>query len=283
VTGGRKAGSPLVYGRGLFMEFNDKKIVITGASSGIGLELLKELAAVPGTQIAGVARHTDAIAELGLPGVTALSYDMSGPGHIDAMLGEALRLLGRIDVFFANAGFAYYGEANTADWTRTQDIFAVNTYAPIYTLQKLAALQKGMSFSYVVTDSALAKAAIPGFAYYSATKYALDGFFEAYRYEQPHDITLSVVYPVATKTNFFKRAADAAPLPFPTQTPVEVARAVIRGVRRKRKKIYPFASFGFFNWLWNFLPFLKSGYLALENNKFQKWRKRQQNKRRDRE
>ena len=118
------------------MEFNDKKIVITGASSGIGLELLKELAAVPGTQIAGVARHTDAIAELGLPGVTALSYDMSGPGHIDAMLGEALRLLGRIDVFFANAGFAYYGEANTADWTRTQDIFAVNTYAPIYTLQR---------------------------------------------------------------------------------------------------------------------------------------------------
>lgn len=261
------------------MEFKDKKIVITGASSGIGLELLKELAAVPGTQIIGVARHTDPIAKLGLSDVTALSYDMSDPGHIDAMLAEAIRLLGRIDVFFANAGFAYYGEANAADWTRAQDIFAVNTYAPIYTLQKLAILQKGMPFYYVVTDSALAKAAIPGFAYYSATKYALDGFFEAYRFEQPRDITLSVVYPVATKTNFFKRAADSAPLPFPTQTPGEVARAVIRGIRRGKKKIYPFASFGFFNWLWNFLPFLKTGYLALENSKFQKWRKIQKNSR----
>ncbi|WP_066687721.1 SDR family NAD(P)-dependent oxidoreductase [Christensenella intestinihominis] len=260
------------------MEFNDKKIVITGASSGIGFELLKRLAAVPGTQVAGVARHTDAISGLGLANVTALAYDMSGPGQIDEMLAEAMRLLGRIDVFFANAGFAYYGEAAQEDWTKAQDIFAVNTFAPIYTLQKLVALQKGAPFHYVVTDSALAKAAIPGFAYYSATKYALDGFFEAYRYEQPDNITLSVVYPVATKTNFFKRAAGGAPLPFPTQTPEKVARAVIKGVRREKRKIYPFASFGFFNWLWNFLPFLKTGYLALENNKFQKWRKRQENK-----
>ena len=257
------------------MEYENKKIVITGASSGIGLELLKRLSVSPGTQIVGVARHTEAIHSLNRPNVSALSYDMSDPHFIDSILSDCMRLLGGIDLLFANAGFAYYGEIGNADWEKLHNIFAVNTLAPIYTLQKLNELQPGRRWHFIVTDSALAKVAIPGFAFYSATKYALDGFVNAYGFEKPANIVLSAVYPVATKTNFFKRAADAAPLPFPTQTPDKVADAIIKDVRREKRYIYPFRSYGFFNWLWNFLPFLKKGYLALENNKFQKWRRSQ--------
>lgn len=255
------------------MKFNDKKIVITGASSGIGLEILKELTTVPGTQIIGVARHTDSITALGLANVTALSYDMSRPEAIDSMLTDCMERLDEIDVFFANAGFAYYGKTGPADWAKMQAIYATNTFAPVYTLQKLLELQGSKRLHYVITDSALAKVAIPGFAFYSATKYALDGFIHAYEFEKPVHLVLSTVYPVATKTNFFKRAANAAPLPFPTQTPEQVAKAVVKGVRKEKRYIYPFASYGFFNWLWNFLPFLKSGYLALEDRKFKKWLK----------
>ena len=255
------------------MEFNNKKIVITGASSGIGLTLLEHLAAVPGAQIIGVARHTDSITALGLANVTALSYDMSKPEAIDSMLTDCMERLGGIDVFFANAGYAYYGKIGPADWAKMEAIYATNTFAPVYTLQKLLELQGSKRLHYVITDSALAKVAIPGFAFYSATKYAIDGFVNAYAFEKPDNVILSTVYPVSTKTNFFKRAANAAPLPFPTQTPEQVAVSVIKGVRKEKRYIYPFASYGFFNWLLNFLPFLKSGYLALEDRKFKKWLK----------
>ncbi len=256
------------------MTFEHKKIVITGASSGIGLTLLKHLAQISGTRIIGVARHTDAIDALGLENVTALSYDMSKPEDIDAMLRACMDLFGEIDVFFANAGFAYYGTVGGADWAKLQSIFATNAFAPVYTLQKLLELQPDKRFHYVVTDSALAKVALPGFALYSATKYAVDGFVHAYEFEKPANVALCTVYPVATKTNFFKQAANATPVPFPAQTPEQVARAVLRGVQKEKRYIYPFSSYGFFNWLWNFLPFLKSGYLALINQKFQNWRKR---------
>ena len=104
------------------MEFNDKKIVITGASSGIGLELLKELAAVPGTQIAGVARHTDAIAELGLPGVTALSYDMSSPWTYRRNARRSPPAIGTDRHFLPTRALLITGKPIAADWTRTQDI-----------------------------------------------------------------------------------------------------------------------------------------------------------------
>ncbi|MEA4854694.1 MAG: SDR family NAD(P)-dependent oxidoreductase [Christensenella sp.] len=257
------------------MEYTNKKIVITGASSGIGLGLLKNLSEYPGTQVVGVARHTEAIHSLNRANVTALSYDMSDPKAIDSMLADCSKTLGEIDIFFANAGFAYYGEIGSADWDKIKNIFAVNVFAPIYTLQKINAMQPKKRWQYVITDSALAKVAIPGFSLYSSTKYAVDGFVGAYRFEKPANIILSTIYPVATKTHFFKQAGTGTPLPSPTQTAEQVVKAVLHDVRREKKNIYPFRSFGFFNWLWNFLPFLKRGYLALEDNKFKKWEQTQ--------
>ncbi|MEG2520646.1 MAG: SDR family NAD(P)-dependent oxidoreductase [Christensenellaceae bacterium] len=250
-------------------ELQNKNIVITGASSGIGYGLLQELSKINGTKIVAAARNCDSIKKENLSNVTCVEYDLSSQTNIDNMLHDAIEILGSIDIFFANAGFAYYEKMQTADWAHIQNIFDLNVFSPIYTLQKLNDLLPQASIKYVVTDSALAKAALPGFALYSATKFAVDGFVQAYEYECPKNIHITTIYPVATKTNFFKRAADAAPLPFPTQTTQQVVHAILKGLHKKR--IYPLAAFGFLNWLWSAFPFLKSGYLKLENNKFQKW------------
>lgn len=257
------------------MEYAGKNIVITGASSGIGLLLLKELAKMPGTKIIGSARKTESINGLGLNNVEGIECDVSKPEQIDTLLETSFSKLGGIDFFFANAGFGYYGDIGEPNYGKIENIFRTNTLAPIYTLQKLTQMQNGKRFQYIITDSVLAKIVIPGFALYCATKFALDGFMQAYKFEQPKNVILSGVYPVAIKTKFFTKAASDTPIPFPAQTPEQVVAAIIKDVRKEKRHIYPLRGFGFVLWLMNFLPFIKSVYLHSEDKKFQEWLTRQ--------
>jgi short-subunit dehydrogenase len=84
---------------------------------------------------------------------------------------------------------------------------------------------------------------IPGLALYGATKAALDRFADAYAFENEDAGLLSLVYPVSTRTSFFERAVEPGrlpmPVPFPSSSAEEVASAVVRGVERGRRHIFP--------------------------------------------
>jgi uncharacterized protein len=91
----------------------------------------------------------------------------------------------------------------------------------------------------VITASAMGKLALPGWALYASTKGALDRFVEAYRHELGSNVLLTLVYPIATRSNFFNAAGDTTPVPFPSQTPEWVAGAVLKGIERDQREIYP--------------------------------------------
>lgn len=92
----------------------------------------------------------------------------------------------------------------------------------------------------VITDSAMGETAMPGFSLYSSTKYALNGFRSGVRFEHPKNLTPIFIYPVSTDTGFFRHdSAIGMEKPFPIQTPVDVAKSIIRGIRKGSEKVCP--------------------------------------------
>jgi NAD(P)-dependent dehydrogenase (short-subunit alcohol dehydrogenase family) len=256
------------------MKLEGKRIVVTGASSGIGLAFSRRLA-YAGAKVVGVSRSPgDIEAALGHMGVKAVGCDVSDPAQIDAMIEKAKSLLGGIDIFVSNAGFAYYGMIGPPDWKKNESIFAVNVLAPIYILQKLAQ-DREEPLIYMVTISALGKMVLPGFSLYDATKFAMDGFVRTYRMENPKNIKIMPVYPVATlKTGFFKKAGgDDTPIPLPPQPVGLVAWCMELGLKAGARSVYTSLAFLIRCLLVRVLPvdLIVQGYEGL---RFKAWRKR---------
>lgn len=222
------------------MQFENKRIVITGASSGIGWALLNKLHKIEGTQL--VAVDIQPLPQK-MEDITFINADMSKLEHIENVFAQACFKFKEVDIFFANAGFAYYETVGKPNYERIDKIFKVNTVAPLFILQKMMEMKNDNLT--VVTASAMAKLGIPGYALYGATKAAIDRFADAFWHENHERNNLSIVYPVATRTNFFKQAnaANTPVTPWPSQTPEQVADAIIAGIKDDKKQIFPSALF----------------------------------------
>lgn len=250
------------------MELDRKRIVLTGASSGIGKEILEMLLAHDVTVTVGdltpkkVKRHRR---------VTALECDVSSPGDVDSLFKKAIKTMGGIDIFIANAGFAYYERIAREDWEHIEKIYRTNFISPVYALEKMEALNRGRQYMVVITSSAMGKLALPGYALYSSTKAALDSFASAYRLEHDGKGIILMVYPIATKTEFFKRAGRGIPVPWPTQSPAKVAKAVIKGIQNNRKRIFPSKLFYIMLTINRVLPFVLYLYTKVEQYKLKRW------------
>ncbi|MFO8066457.1 MAG: SDR family NAD(P)-dependent oxidoreductase [Bacteroidales bacterium] len=229
----------------------NKKIIITGASSGIGEDMLKMLA--PHNKILAVARNVEKMYQH--ENVISEAIDISIEDNIDKMFKIAFEKLKDIDIVFANAGFAYYERISAGDWKHIDDIFKTNVYSAIYIATKLKEIKKKMPFRVVITASAMSFHAMPGYTLYSATKFALKGFVDAYRYELLKGQHVQIACPVATYTNFFN-VAGTEKMPWPRQKSEVVARKIIKGAEKKKRYIFPAFVFKFSLFLNRFFPVL---------------------------
>ena len=116
--------------------------------------------------------------------------------------------------------------------------------------------------------------AVPGYALYSATKAALDRFAEGFRFEKEKNGHVMLVYPIATRTNFFNVAGESVPIAFPVQEPSTVARAIIKGIKRDKKSVYPSFLFQVMLVIDAVFPFARVIYQLIELRKFKKWQNR---------
>lgn len=248
-----------------------KKIVLTGANSGIGLEVLKLLSAGD-NKILAVDLHTDNIEKFDRNKVVPMVCDVSSAEGVDSIFAAADERLGGIDIFYANAGFPYYETMDYVNWERVAHIFETNVFSPIYTYQKYRAYLNGKEGQYAMTVSAIGKMGMPGYALYSSSKFAVQGFQQAIRLEMPSNIKMTCLYPVATDTNFFKAAVEGQnkvirQKPFPVQKPAHVAKAMVKGLERKKKYVNPCKLFSFALALFAVFPFVRTIYWNLEKKK----------------
>lgn len=228
------------------MKPGGKNIILTGAASGIGRALLELLAQFP-AKIFAVDKDLERLERLPAGPATIIPYacDLGQPAAVDELFAEALRRLGTIDLFIANAGFAYYEKIAAPDWAHIEQIYRVNVFSPLYALEKMQQVNAGRPHKTVITASAMSFLGVPGYALYSSTKAALDRFAEAYRFELNDPRQLMMVYPIGTRTNFFSAAtqAHAAPQTWPSQSAAQVALAILNGIQRDRLAVFPFPAF----------------------------------------
>jgi NAD(P)-dependent dehydrogenase (short-subunit alcohol dehydrogenase family) len=186
------------------MSLTGKTILITGASSGIGLATARLLAS-QGAHLLLASRNVEALAKVAmeLPHSSILPVDMSEAAQVRTMIHEADRL-GGFDGLVNNAGRAYEATVEKTDLDAMDYLFRLNLQGPLVAMQEAIPLLRARGGGAIVNiSSATSLMRLSGYAVYSSSKRALNGFTLTAREELlPENIRVSLVYPRLTATAF---------------------------------------------------------------------------------
>lgn len=189
------------------MNIKDKVAIVTGASSGIGLATAK-LLTEKGAKIALVARSKEKLDALSktLKNSFVVQTDMRDKEQIIDMIKKVHKHYGRIDILINNAGRGYHVPITEIDTEKFKMLFDLNVLGPLIATQQVIPLMKKQGGGAVVNiSSGTSLMQIPGIAAYSSTKRALNAISLTAMEELKSDnITVSLIYPYITKTNFHK-------------------------------------------------------------------------------
>lgn len=189
------------------MNVKDKVVIVTGASSGIGLATAK-LLAKNGAKVVLAARSKDKLIELSktLPDSLVVQVDMTDEAQIKAMVAKTVEHFGRVDILVNNAGRGYDASIVDTDAKKFQELFNLDVIGPLAAMQTVIPyMQKQGGGSIINISSGTALMALPGMGAYSSLKRALVGISLTAREEFKSDkINVGVVYPYITLTDFEK-------------------------------------------------------------------------------
>jgi short-subunit dehydrogenase len=196
-------------------ELRGARILITGASQGIGRALALE-AAQRGAMVLAAARNEELLAELVTEAksknrnIHTIKADVTHPSDRLSMVEAAQRLLGGLDVLINNAGIGATGHFADAKPERMRQIFEVNFFGLTETTRVcLPLLKQGRTPAILNISSVAGRRGLPARSDYSASKFAVQGFSEALRAELAKDgIDVLLVNPGLTQTNFSKNMIE---------------------------------------------------------------------------
>jgi short-subunit dehydrogenase len=194
------------------MEFQHKKILITGGSAGIGKALVEELVRRGATHLAIVGRRIQPLEEMVQRhteiNILPIQADIGAPGDIDLIVETVRSTWGELDILVNNAGVVSAGLLEEmSDDDIIQQIQINVTGLILLTKKFLPMLQASREAALINVSSGLGYIANPFYSVYAATKAAVRQFSDAMRrelYEYP--IHVMTIYPTATDTDMMKTA-----------------------------------------------------------------------------
>ena len=231
-------------------------VVVTGVSSGIGLELARQLAPRAGA-LAMVARRAERLEGLRdevaarHPGLIVRTEpcDLSDPAAVDALSGRLLRSFGAVDVLVNNAGAGVQGLYEESDWERVHALIRLNVVALALLTRRLTPAMVARRRGGVLNISSGAGVAVmPGMVAYVGSKHFVTGFSETLRAEfDGTGVVVSQALPGPVATGFDEAANIGPPGAmdrFFRISAARCAREVIRGFERGRPMIFPGSAYG---------------------------------------
>ena len=199
------------------MEIQDKVVIITGASMGIGAATAHAFAEA-GAKLVLAARSADKLEEVArsLPDeaeTLVVPTDMTDEAQVKDLIDTAYEHFGRIDMVVNNAGQAAVGPVATVNPELYRQIIELNLFGPLYMIQAVVPKMKEHGGGVIVNISSnVSKMAIPGIGAYASTKYALNGLSLTARNELADDnIRVVLFLPGQTATDFGKNALSENP------------------------------------------------------------------------
>ncbi len=254
-------------------ELSGRRVLITGASTGIGRALAVQMAQA-GVRLTLAARTEDKLRELADTlvsqgtDVLALAADVTCPDDRIRLIDQAQDHFGGLDVLVNNAGVASW--AHFADSTEDvlRQIMEVNFFAPAELIRlAIPVLVRGQQPAVVNVSSMCGRRAMPGWSEYSASKYALCGLTEALRGELARfDIDTLLIVPGLTRSDFSKHILQRkgrAKIEFDKGMSTEqVAAGIVRSLRKNKTETIMGREARWVLWFNKFFPRLTDWLLA---------------------
>ena len=231
--------------------------IITGASDGIGAEIARQLAGAQRAEAALVLSgrsqdKLDAVAAqcqaLGAR-VATLAMDIAQEDPCRALVALAVRDFGRIDALINNAGIsaqALFEDVRAEDLHWYESLMKVNLWGAVWCTHAALPHLKQSRGRIVAVSSLAGLVGVPGRTAYSATKFAMTGFFEALRTElKPSGVSVTTAYPGVVATKIRHRGFNARGEPAGSSglkeddamSVEECARLIIDGMQKRKREV----------------------------------------------
>ena len=232
-------------------KLSEQVVVITGASSGIGLVTARE-AARRGAKLVVAARAEDALRRL----VEEITSQGGEAVHVVADVGKqedvrriaeaALERFGRIDTWVNNAGVSIYGRIMDTPFEDMRRLYETNFWGVVYGSVVAAEHLRQRGGALINVGSVLSDRAIPVQGVYSSSKHAVKGFTDALRMELEEEgapVSVTLIKPSTIDTPYTKHAKnlleDKEPsLPPPVYAPETVAEAILHCAETPERDVY---------------------------------------------
>lgn len=218
------------------MELNGSRVLLTGATGGIGHAVARALSA-RGASLVLTGRRTDVLEPLAQEtGGQALACDLSDRDAVDRLLDDA----GDVDVLVANAALPGSGPLLEYEPDQIDRALDVNLRAPMMLSRALVPRLLDRGAGHLVFVSSLSgKAISPGASIYCATKFGMRGFALALREDLVGTgVGVSVVYPgFVSDAGMFAESGTELPPFVKTRTPEQVADGVLSAIEKDRAEV----------------------------------------------
>ncbi|MBK4733943.1 SDR family oxidoreductase [Noviherbaspirillum pedocola] len=229
---------------------SEQVIVITGATSGIGLATARE-AARRGAKLVLVARDERALSALGDElrqrqcEALAIAADVGDEAAVQRVSADAIARFGHYDTWVNNAGVSIYGRLDDATMAENRRLFDTNFWGVVHGALAARRHLRGHGGAIITVGSVASDLSLPLQGMYSASKHAVKGFIDALRVESDNEgapVSITLIKPASVSTMLTEHARNYLPqkpaLPPPVYAPKVVADAILHAAAHPVRDVY---------------------------------------------